>query len=699
MTDRPAPATGLARLLNPSSVAIVGASPKPFSLGGNVLQNFLSFGFPGDLHLVNPSHSEISGIPCVATIDELPENVDLVALIVPAVHVPEAIEACARRKVGSVILFSAGFAETGDEGRAMQDRIAKVAREAGIAMLGPNCMGFANFLRSTPGTFEPLAYTPATGPGAAVITQSGAMMGNLRIALLSRGVPVSYAVSTGNEAVTTVEEVIAYLVEDPQVSQLVVFVEQLKKPDLFLKSALRARELGKPLIVTHPGRSERSREAAKSHTGAIAGDHAVMALFVRKAGVILAEGFDELFDIATICNRFPSAAVSNVALMTNSGAVRGFTLDFCDALGLPIAPLQPATIKALADILPSFATVDNPLDITAQGMKEPNLFGDTTERLLADPGVDAVVVAVMGGSTAQIMNKWRSLRPRFETAEKPAVYVVLGDEHPMPQEFLDELAESRTPFFRSPERALRAFARMAETHSVSQTELVITPPSEPRPTRTLSEARGKALLRDAGCDIADFVLATDIEAGLRAAQDVGYPVVLKAQADLLAHKSDVGGVKIGIDGPDAFARAWDEMQSALATNAPDLTLDGLLVEPQAARPDAELIIASRRDPQWGIVHVVGMGGVWAETLKDVRLIAGNATPAEIEAEIRRLRSAPMLVGGRNLPPLDVAGAAAFVARLGALLNARPDIAEIEVNPLALYRDRIAILDVLVTVEA
>lgn len=699
MADSAARASGVARLLNPSSVAIVGASPKKFSLGGNLLQNFLNYGFAGDLYLVNPSHKEISGRACVATIDELPENIDLLLLIVPSAHVPEAIEACARRKVGSVILYSAGFAETGDEGRAVQERIARTARDAGIAMLGPNCMGYANFLHNVPATFEQLPLTLATGPGTAIVTQSGAMMGNLRIALLSRGVPVSYAVSAGNEAVTSVEEIIGHLVEDPQVSQLAVFVEQLKKPDLFLKAALRARELGKPIVMAHPGRSERSREAALSHTGAIAGDHAVMELFVRQAGVVLANGFDELFDIATICNRFPTAPVSNVALMTNSGAVRGFTLDFCEEIGLPVAPLKPETLEGLAAILPSFATVDNPLDITAQGMKEPNLFGDTTEILLADAGVDAVVVAVMGGSPAQIMNKWNSLRPRFETSDKPAVYVVLGDEHPMPQEFLDELTESRTPFFRSPERALRAFARLAETQAASEPDVTVSSPTDARPTRTISEARGKDLLREAGCSIGDFLLATDRDAALSAAQAIGYPVVLKAQADPLAHKSDVGGVKIGIDGPEALASAWDEMQAALASNAPGLILDGLLVEGQAARPEAELIVATRRDPQWGIVHVVGMGGVWAETLKDVRLIAGNASAEAVEAEIRKLRSAGMLTGGRNQPALDIAAAAAFVARLGDLLRAHPEITEIEVNPLALYRDGIGILDCLVTVEA
>lgn len=690
---------GFDRLLNPRSVAIVGASPKPFSLGGNVFRNFEKFQFPGELYLVNPSYDEIEGRACVKSIDELPEGVDLALLIVPAEHVPASMEACARRKVGAAILFSAGFAETGEEGKAAQDRISAIARENGIAMLGPNCLGFANFQRATPATFEPIAVTRTQGVGTAVVTQSGAMMGNLRLSLLARGVPVSYAISTGNEAVTTVEDVVEHLVEDPLVGQIAVFVEQLKKPDQFLKAARRARELGKPIIMAHPGRSERSKEAAKSHTGAIAGDYAVMEVFVRQAGVILVDGFDELFDVAAICNRFPKAnRITSVGLMSNSGAVRGFALDFCDALGLPLPLLQPKTAKALAAILPSFATIDNPLDITAQGMKEPNLFGDTTAELLADPGIDAVVVAVMGGSPAQIMNKWNSLRPKFEHAEKPAVYVVLGDEHPMPKEFLDELAESRTPFFRSPERALRAFARLAEAAMATQDDIVIYPPRPVGHAHTIAEVKGKALLKKAGCDLPPSTLAGTVEEAVKAAEAIGYPVVLKAQADALAHKSDAGGVKLGIATPDALRQAWVEMQASVTAKAAGVVLDGILVERQAARPEAELIVATRRDPLWGVVHVVGIGGIWAEMLKDVRLIPGNATQARIEAEIRKLRSAPMFEGGRGKPALDVKAAAALVAKLGRLLAEEASIVEIEINPLALYQDGVAILDALFTVE-
>lgn len=690
---------GLDRLLNPRSVAIVGASPKPFSLGGNLYRNFVNFQFPGELYVVNPSYDEMDGRRCYKSIDELPEGIDLVTLIVPAEHVPDAMEACARRKVGAVILYSAGFAETGDEGRAVQERIAEIAKGAGIAMLGPNCLGFTNFQRATPATFEPVPVNRTEGVGTAIVTQSGAMMGNVRIALLARDVPVSYAISTGNEAVSTVEDVIAHVVEDPLVGQVAVFVEQLKKPDQFLKAALRARELGKPIIMAHPGRSERSQEAAKSHTGAIAGDYAVMEVFVRQAGVILVDGFDELFDVAAICNRFPKAGkVSSVGLMSNSGAVRGFALDFCDALGLPLPLLQDKTAEALSKILPSFATIDNPLDITAQGMKEPHLFGDTTAELLADPGIDAVVVAVMGGSPAQIMNKWNSLRPKFETSEKPAVYVVLGDGHPMPQEFLDELKETRTPFFRSPERALRAFARLAESNAASRDDVVVYAPRPRGGSHTIAEVKGKALLKKAGCDLPASGLAKSADEAVKLADGIGYPVVLKAQADLLAHKSDAGGVKLGIDGPESLRKAWDEMQASVAAKAPGIALDGILVEGQAARPEAELIVATRRDPLWGVVHVVGMGGIWAEMLKDVRLIPGNATAAHIEAEIRKLRSAPMLLGGRGKPALDIAAAADLVAKLGALLQDDPTIVEVEINPLALYPKGIAILDALFTVE-
>ena len=449
---------GFERLLRPRSLAVVGVSPEPLSLGGNVLGNIERFGFAGDLHLVSRSRTEIKGIACVPSIDDLPVGVDAVVLVVPVPAVKEAIAACVRRGVGGAVVFASGFGEMGEAGRLAQNEIAAMAKEGGIALLGPNCLGLLNFVDQVPLTFEPVQPIVPSGPGICAIAQSGAMAGNIRMALLGGNVPVAYTLSTGNEAVLGAEDVIAGLLDDPAVQLFSVFVEQIRHPKRFLSLAAEARQRGKPIVLMHPGRSARSREAAKSHTGALAGDHAVMRAFVASEGVVLVESLDELFDVSRLLTRYPRPAVGGASIMSNSGAIRGFALDFCEQIDLPLPELAAETCDELKQVLPDFAAIDNPLDITAQGMQKPSLFGDSAQALLRDSQVGALLVAAMGGSPAQQMGKWKTLRPVLEAADKPVAVAYLGDNWPLSDEFLADIKDSGVPFFRSPERAMRAFA-------------------------------------------------------------------------------------------------------------------------------------------------------------------------------------------------------------------------------------------------
>jgi acyl-CoA synthetase (NDP forming) len=254
----------LARLLRPSSVAIVGVSPEPGSLGGAVLANLERFGYGGDIHLVSRNRKEIEGRPCVASVDELPDNVDVAVLAVPGAGIAEAVTACARRKVGAAMIYAAGFAETGDAGQAQQDAIVQIARDAGMALSGPNCIGLANFADGIPLTYEPLTPPPASdAPSVAIVAQSGAMASALRPALTAKGLGVSHVISTGNEAGLGAEDFLAALVEDKRVQAIVLFAEQLRQPQRFLAVASRARDIGKPIVLLHPGRSRRAQESAR----------------------------------------------------------------------------------------------------------------------------------------------------------------------------------------------------------------------------------------------------------------------------------------------------------------------------------------------------------------------------------------------------------------------------------------------------
>ncbi len=367
------------RLLRPRSIAIVGASAEPASPGARVLANLEAVGFSGTIHLVTRRVAEIGGRRCVPTIGDLPLGIDAAVLIVPEAAVADAIGGCIARGIGGVALFAAGFAETGEEGRKKQERIAALAREAGLALEGPNCMGFSNFVDHVSVSFGAVetGIIAAGDHGAAVIAQSGAMMGNIASALGAKGVAVNYTISTGNEAVTSAEDFLDAVLDDPQTRLFVLFLEQIRRPKQFLDLVARARQLGKPVLLMHPGSSERARESARSHTGALAGDYAVMQTVLRHAGVVQVETMDELIDTATLLARWPQGAAKGVAIVSNSGAVRGIALDFCKTLGLDVPRLGAETEAALRPIVPAYVPVDNPLDLATAGMGQGDIYGKT----------------------------------------------------------------------------------------------------------------------------------------------------------------------------------------------------------------------------------------------------------------------------------------------------------------------------------
>ena len=340
------------RLLRPRSIAIVGASAEASTPGGRVLANLDLVGYRGDVHLVSRRAHEIGGRACVSTIEELPPGIDAAVLVVPEAVVADAVQSCAARGMGGAVVFAAGFAETGAEGKAKQERLAAIARAGGLALNGPNCMGFTNFVDRVSFSFgavetEVLA---AGDDGAAIIAQSGAMMGNIASALGAKGVPVNYTISTGNEAVTSVEDFLAEVINDPKTRVIVLFMEQIRHPARFLELIARARQAGKPVALMHPGSSERGRQSARSHTGALAGDHAVMEAMTRHHGVALVETMDELIDTAMLLARWPRGAEKGAAVISNSGAVRGIALDFGERVGLEIPALSQATRAALQAI-------------------------------------------------------------------------------------------------------------------------------------------------------------------------------------------------------------------------------------------------------------------------------------------------------------------------------------------------------------
>jgi acetate---CoA ligase (ADP-forming) len=674
------------RLLRPASIAIVGISPEPGSFGATMLSSLTSFDYGGTVHLVSRNRREAFGRPCVPSIDDLPVGVDLAVLCLPHAGVLDAIAACGRRGVGAAIVFASGFAETGESGLAEQRAISESARRAGVAVLGPNCLGFINHVDGVALCMALPQPRRDENPTVGFIAQSGAMMLATVDVVRAKGIGYAHVISTGNEAVIGLEDFLAALIEDEATRVITLFVEQIRRPLAFLELAARARERRKPIVMFHSGRTAASRAATLSHTGALAGDFKMMATLTQHQGVILADSFDEMIDVAAMLVRFPEPPTAGVGVVTNSGAFRGITFDLCHAANLDVPALSPSTLDRVAGH--GFPAVENPIDVGIELIRRPDLLGTATQALLDDPNVGSVVAAIVLGRQQQAIDKAQAAYSVMRDAAKPVAFGAIGGDGAT-AEFFAVFDDHKVPVFRSPERALRTMARITQYgHALRRWDMRRAPadtaaPSAAQLSGTLPEYRGKAYLATLGIPIPNGALARDLAEAAKIAARIGYPVVMKAQAGDLPHKSDVGGVIVGIANADALRDAWDRMHAAVGAARPGLRLDGVLIE-RMSPLGLEMIVGARRDPAWGPVIAVGFGGTLVEILDDVRVMPPDLTTEEIMQELGRLRGAKLFSGVRGAPPADVVALAAIVAKVAVLMRARPEVIEIDLNPVMVY---------------
>jgi acyl-CoA synthetase (NDP forming) len=698
-------AEAIGRLLRPRSVAIVGASATPGALGASVLSNLERMGFSGDIHLVNPNRDDIGGRRCLRRIEELPLGIDAAVLAIPRAGVLEAVTALARRQAGAAVIFSAGFAEGGDAGRAEQREIARIAAEHGMFIEGPNCLGLVNHVDGVALTFVETAHVPLQGrPGIAIVSQSGAMACVLGTMLASRALPVSYSISTGNEAGSGVEDFIESLLPDSHTRVIGLIVEQFRRPRQLLSLAHRARELGKRVVLLHPGRSNAARESAATHTGALAGDYALMRAKVEAEGIVTVETLEELGDVLELTLRAAPLRGTGAAVMTESGAFKALTLDLCEQVGLSLPSLDDANAPRLRSAMPAFVPVSNPLDLTAQGLVDPDIYRRTLLALADDERIGAIVVDIIQTDAATCERKFPAILAALGQLESRPLMVCAGlDEGaPLPIRYLQELRALGVPYFPSPDRAVRAIARLTAAASAQTLEppTPVTHAGPPLAPGVIPEYRAKEYLASLGIAVPAGRLVHTLQEAVDAAAILGYPVALKAQSVSLCHKSDSGGVVLAIADQDALERGWHKLHSDLGRHLPGLTLEGVLLE-KMARPGLELIIGGRNDPDWGAVVLAGIGGVQAELLRDVRLILPGQTRESIIAALRGLKCGALLQGYRGSPPLDLHALAALIERIGAILCGNPSIREIDLNPVMAYPAGLGVmaLDALMVVSA
>jgi acetate---CoA ligase (ADP-forming) len=680
------------RLLRPRSVAIVGASATKGALGASVLDNLEAAGYGGTIHLVNPKRDRIGERPCLASVDALPEGVDCVALAIPRSGVLESVRACARRKAGAVIIFAAGFAEAGEAGRHEQDEIRRIAAENQIVVEGPNCLGLINYLDRVALTF--VATPPQAafeGNGAAIVSQSGAIAAVLGVSLRHHGLPLSYSISTGNEAAYGVEEFLDFLVEDLRTQVIAMVVEQFRKPQRFLEIARKARDAGKALVLLHPGASNEGRASAATHTGALAGDYNVMRLCVEDAGVLVVDTIEELGDATEILFRCPPAGNGGAAVFAESGAFKAFSLDFCERIGLPLPPLSERCFSQLRNALPDFITPTNPLDITAQGLVDPDIYRRCIPPVLQDERYGSLVLAIILTDKTTSALKFVPIIAALRETQigKPVVFAGLDEGAEFDEAYVRELRELGVPFFPSTERAYRALALVHRHAEHATRKRQPDAPAAPvrLPAGVVPEYKSKEILSAIGVTVPEGALARNIAEAAAIAERIGFPIAMKVQSAAISHKSDFGGVALGIADAAGVRVAWEQIAGKAAASFPNLAIDGMLVEKMAGggiEPGIELIIGARRDPDWGHVLLVGLGGILTEALGDVRLLMPDVTLESAREELMRLKGAKLFGGFRGSAPVDVEAAARIIAKIGAFVRENPRVRELDINPLVVY---------------
>lgn len=696
--------TDLSAVFRPRAIAVVGASDDPVKIGGRPLAFLLRHGYPGRVFPVNPARATVQGLPAFPSIGAIPEPVDLAIVVVPAERVLESLEEAAAKGVRAAIVFSSGFAEVGPAGRVAQARLRELAERTGLRIIGPNCQGFAHLPSRLVATFASPFLEPglATGP-IAMVSQSGAMAGMIYEMARVAGLGLNYWVSTGNEADVQAAEILAEVVEDEETRVACCYLEDIKDAGRFRRALARAHRRGVPVFVLKSGRSAVGRRAASSHTGALAGEDAVYDAVFADWGAIRCADPAELLALPQAFLGYREAG-RRVAILSNSGGLGVLSVDLCVDLGLVPAEFTPETTAVLRAALPDFAAAANPVDLTAQMLTDPGMLARVLPALEADPGVDAIVfqIALLGAATdlARLVGDVAAV-----ARSTRKVVAVSCPQRPVVEAF----RAGGVLAFDDASVALRSLACLAQATARRARWLdratLDAPPPPPAPAVPagragepfLNEWESQRLLAPFGLPLVDTVFVSAAAAAPAAAEQLGYPVVVKVCAAALPHKSDVGGVALGLADRAAVAEACRRLEANVRAAAPGVALDGFLVQRQV-RGALELALGVKVDPIFGPVVLVGSGGVLIEVLRDFRLLLPPIDAAAAEEALRSLRIGPLWDGVRGSAPLDLPAAVELLQQLGeAARSLGASVKEIDLNPVAVGRhgEGVTILDALV----
>lgn len=692
-------------ILKPRSIAVIGASRMSDTIGHQIFANLLRYGFTGAVYPVNPNASSIQSVRAYPNVGAIPEPIDLGVIVVPKERVLDVARSCGQAGVRGLVVISAGFREIGGVGVDRERQLVDIVRQYGMRMVGPNCMGVLN---TDHGISMNATFAPAMPPQgrAAFVSQSGALGLNVIDHAAEYGIGISQFVSVGNKPDVSGNDLLEYWERDPAVGVILMYVESFGNPRRFRELASRITRT-KPIIVVKSGRSRVGARAASSHTGALAASDVAVDALLAQSGVLRAESIEELFDMAMAFTGRPMPRSRRTAVITNSGGPAILAADALEAHGLELVELQPATVTRLKPLFPEEASIRNPLDMIASAT--PTHYRHSLEAILSDPQVDsalAVFVPPLGVRQEDVAESIVTIAERH--GQKPVFAVLMGREG-LPQGRA-ELHRAGIPAYVFPESAARGLSALSRQHEW------IRRPTQPAAAIEVDRARAARALagaRDAGThklselDALELVAAYGIpvaEARLaehpaeaaEIATALGFPVVLKAVAPQLIHKSDVGAVRLGLATAGDVQRESAELTAAVARALPDAQV-AVLVQ-RMVTGGRETIVGMSRDPAFGPLVMFGLGGIYVEALKDVTFRLAPLDPLDAREMIRSIRGVALLNGIRGAAPVDFAALEDVLLRVSQLAIDHPEIAELDINPLLAFPSGVMAVDARVLVS-
>lgn len=678
----------LSRFVNPRNIAVVGASGRESSQGRRLYDNLvLHSDLRGEVYPVNPAYQAIGDQQCWPSIRELPPEaeIDVAIIIVNLSLVLDTLNQCVERRIPFAIVMTSGFAEVGEEGRALEAEIADLCRRTGLHVYGPNCPGFVNVRDRLGMTFSPAYKDDLNSGGIGLATQGGGLGRNL-LQGLSHGEGAAMLFSPGNEVDLDVPDFIAWMADDPQIKVIGVLMEGIKDGRKLAAALQRARSRNKPVVVLKVGRSEAGILAAQSHTASVAGSASVNSAVFRQFGAIEVGDLDELLYVARMLARPAPAPGSGVAIFTFSGGTAALAADIAGALDVPMAVLSPQTEAELRKVLPAFAHIPNPVDATADVFRDAAITGKCLKIIAQDPNVGTLlfpiamdyvgitramaqaIVDVAEETGAHIVPVWMSRRlgEGFQILETKGLLPFLS---------LSSAMSALTRRF-----PVAAGAKPASAHATAVHGATDTPPSGA--LRTLNESAGKAMLRDAGFPTPPSQVASSPEQAISFAAAMGFPVVLKIVSPDIAHKTEAGGVKLNLRSEDDVRQAYTTILESVGRYKSDARIEGVLVEKMMPPGAREVLIGVHRDPAYGLILTFGLGGVLVEVLRDVTHRMIPLAPEDARAMIREIKHVEVLDGVRGQAPVDFAALEDLILKTSALAeNHRDTLHEMEINPV------------------